>query len=513
MLAIIDEWNAAQPISQLPPEVIAHVVGIGIPITEYFGGKRGRSTRDYMKTLAALATISRTWRNTIVGTPSLWGLLSTNLPLHINSMSLERSGNCPLLVDARDPETTLSTIEVLELALPYWNRWSHVYLGRSPGERIVGYLSSAAPSLEVVHVEVNNWNRLTKINLFGGCAPRLREIAVTYGKLMWDPESFRGLRKVTLRDAGEHFSSPDNILALLAANPLLELLNIEGAVNEPQPPLRPLSTRPPVHLPNLKDILFGYLCIEAVASILALIRVPNCQSLCLSDLHNSTSADSFDEPARLSQSLGQFDDFLRSSLTLHRSSKLFFQEQSTRWVCRGESERQYDPGFWLDMPWGDLRSGVLWALQLLGPAPEPSHRIEVTIWVEEVDGEAVPGLKALSYFSNVWKLEVLPQPHSVIMDLLASANETTGTPAFPGLEELELPMPYHLPHALQSLEVALKRRYSEPRRGIAAARPMKIIFTEQFYRPESSPLERRPRSDQLCKIRALQGVESVTLMG
>ncbi|KAG8967389.1 hypothetical protein FRC05_002099 [Tulasnella sp. 425] len=36
IFAVIDQWNAAQPISKLPLELIANIVTLGFPITHYF---------------------------------------------------------------------------------------------------------------------------------------------------------------------------------------------------------------------------------------------------------------------------------------------------------------------------------------------------------------------------------------------------------------------------------------------------------------------------------------------
>lgn len=512
MLAIIDEWNAAQAISHLPPELLSHVVAIGIPVAEYFGG--GRSAKVYMKTLAVLATISRTWRNAIVGTPSLWGLLSTNLPLHLNRISLERSGSCPLMVEATTwsfEKTLLPANEVLELARPHWDRWSHAFLRPCPGDHILEDLSSPTPSLEVVHVWVEQRDGRDAINLFGGCAPRLQYLRVMNVKVMWDPETFRGLRKLDLWGMGEDFMLPDNFLSVLAANPLLEMLDVKGLVFRSQPPPPPPSIRAPIDLPNLKSILLMRLCTETAASILASIRVPNCESLHLSDLHNSTSSDLVDGDGLFGQSLGHFDGFLRSSLSPHGSSSLALSPHHTSWHCH---HLFTGADFSLDIPVGDLHSGTLWVLRVLGPAPDPTHRIRMEIYVEEIDADTLAGLKILAFLPNVGRLKlvgVVDEPQSVILDILGCASSTPGPPTFPNLEELTLPISYDRPHTLRSLEVALKHRYSKSRRGIARARPMRLIFTGQFYRPGCSPLERRRRFDQLCKIRALQGVESVTL--
>ncbi|KIO33557.1 hypothetical protein M407DRAFT_231653 [Tulasnella calospora MUT 4182] len=331
---------------------------------------------------------------------------------------------------------------------------------------------------------------------------------------MWDPETFRGLRKLVLGNVSEDFMLPDNVLAILAANPLLELLDIVGEGFEPLLSPPPPSTRAPIHLPKLKTILLSVLCEEAVASVLASIRVPNCESLQLTDLEESISADSSDKAGVLDQALGHFDGFLRSSLALYGSSRLRLFKEGVNWLCQRSSSGLYAPGFELGIPWGNPHSNVLWVLQVLGPLPDSTHRIKLDIRIDdsEVDVDVLTGLKAPAFLPNVQKLEVSDTLHSVIFDLLGSAKDIAGFPAFSSLEKLKLPMPYNLPHSLRSLEVALKSRYAKSKRGAARARPMRIIFSGEFYRPECSPLEKRLRFDRLCRIRALQGVESVELV-
>ncbi|KIO16645.1 hypothetical protein M407DRAFT_33707 [Tulasnella calospora MUT 4182] len=246
MLATISQWNAAQPISRLPSEIVSHIAALGISITDYHKGLEDISPISYMKYLASLAMISGIWRNTIIGTPSLWGPLSTDPPLHINRMSLERSGTCPLIVETGYWEKSLSTdSEVLELALPLWNRWSHAILESRSGGEVLERLSSASPSIKVVYVDAGWVRNPAAIKLFGGCAPRLQEISFAGVQVMWDPETFRGLRKLVLGNVSEDFMLPDNVLAILAANPLLELLDIVGEGYEPLPSPPPPSTRAP----------------------------------------------------------------------------------------------------------------------------------------------------------------------------------------------------------------------------------------------------------------------------
>ncbi|KAG8943902.1 hypothetical protein FRC04_002443 [Tulasnella sp. 424] len=376
MFAVIDQWNAAQPISKLPPELIAHIVALGFPITHHFGDRGECLPYFYMEAIGSLATISRTWRNALIGTPSLWGLLSTELQPHKNRISLERSGTCPLMVAVISWEDGLSSAdELLDLALPHWNRWSHVRLTWiAPRDRIIKLLTSAAPQLKTLDFEEYKMADSKPIDLFGGYAPGLRDIRVSTVSVRWDSEVFRDLRKLRLERIYNNSISADQVLAILSASPLLELLSIVGVKVGFTPLLTP-STRTLIQLLHLNSIRLNGVCIGAVGNILPFIRAPNCDSFEL--FASPESHDLFDAADFLDRSLGHFDAFIRSTFALHGPSQPYLDDERVLWTCEGPTSDT--PHFTFLIPI-NMNTSIPWISQFLGSElPKPAHELDVTM--------------------------------------------------------------------------------------------------------------------------------------
>ncbi|KAG9047086.1 hypothetical protein FS837_003071 [Tulasnella sp. UAMH 9824] len=509
ILAMIDQWNATQPVSQLPPELISLTVALGLPIADYLEGSAERSPRRYMETLASLAMTSRTWRNAVIGTPSLWGLLSTSLPSHINRISLERSGNCPLMVEiitSISDQKPPNLDEFLDITVPHWSRWSHALLYFSPPKRVIQHLSLPAPLLEKFGLWVYPKN-LVPIDLFGGCAPRLQDISVYGTPLVWDSEIFRGLRKLRLESIVDELISSDHILAILADCPSLELLNIQES-EMAFSPLPPPSSGTPIQLPNLKTIIFVGVCVQAVGNILPFIRAPNCGYLQL-EMDEEGVEPPFDTADFLSRSLSHFDTFLRSTIAFHGSSQLQLFQALTEWVCSGV---EFDaPCFVVHVPIIGTNPTVSWVSQYLGHGLSPAHRMEVIYRLRHVDSEDFAGLQKLAGFPDVQRFITdlsLPSAEA-ILGVLGTPHDVTGPPSFSGLEVLQLGGAYGWP--FPEFEMMLKRRYGELERGVLEARPIRIVLALPFARPLRGKFNSRLQFDHLSRIRTLRGVESVTL--
>ncbi|KIO32047.1 hypothetical protein M407DRAFT_216552 [Tulasnella calospora MUT 4182] len=511
ILTTIDQWNTTQPISQLPPELIPHIVALGFPIADYSGGSSERSPRHYMGALASLSIISRMWRNAIIGTPSLWGLLSSSLPSHINRISLQRSGNCNLMVELC-PWTHGSVAsranEFLDMALPHWDRWSHASLWFPPLDRIMTHLSTVAPSLEVFYLwvypdEIPD----SPINLFGGYAPRLQNILATRLPMVWDSEVFRGLQRLKLDSFENELISAGHILALLAASPLLEWFNIEDS----DVGLSLLGSPPaqiPIQLPNLKIIGLDNIGIEAIGNILPFIRAPNCEVFWVKGYRQTDNP--FDATDFLNRSLGHFDALLRFTLDFHESSQLTLLQGRIEWVCKSpltpDARR-----FKIRIPDIKMNSSIPWISHLFGQGVDPAHRLRVFSRLVEVDAESLTGLRGLALLPNVQtlRMEYAQQAAEHILGLLGGANEIAQSPAFPGLEVLMLERASTWPFPV--LESMLMRRYGEPGRGVTEMRPIRIVLAPPFANPLSGGRETRLQFEHLVRVRTLRGVESVTL--
>ncbi|KAG8943905.1 hypothetical protein FRC04_002446 [Tulasnella sp. 424] len=510
IFAVIDRWNAAQPISKLPLELIAHIVTLGFPITAHYVDV-GRP-RHYMKALASLATISSMWRNTIIGTPSLWGLLSTHLPPHINRISLERSGTCPLMivvVSWTNVPNLSKPDELLDIALPHRNRWMHVQLGFIPLARVMEYLTSAAPRLESfsLSVHLRGAAHLGPVDLFGGYAPSLQDVRVVGARIVLGSEVFRGLRKLSLDTIEGELISADQVVAILSASPGLELLEIED-VKVGFTRLPPSSTRTPIQLPHLKKIRLEDICIEAVGNILPFIRVPNCTSFQLLDVFQE-SDDPFDTTDFLSRSFGHFDSFIRSILAFHGSSQLSLYPELVQWLCKGP---EYDepPYFNFEVP-SRMNISIPWISQFLGSELlMPTHELSVTFKLYQVDAENIAGLKTLALLPNVQTFQMdftLPTTVGTILDLLGDASAHARGPAFPCLKTFRLDGACG--RSLRDLGTMLMHRYGESGQSVTGPPSICIILAPPFG---WQPADIRLQFEVLRRIRTTHGVESVTLI-
>ncbi|KAG8891831.1 hypothetical protein FRC00_013030, partial [Tulasnella sp. 408] len=459
VLTMINQWNAAQPISQLPPELIPNIVALGFPIADYLGESSERLPDRYMETLVSLSTISRVWRNAIIGTPSLWGLLSTTLPSHINRISLQRSGNCPLMVELGPwvhGSIAPKVNELLDMALPHWNRWSHASLWIPPLDRIMSHLSSAAPSLELFHIWVY-WDELPEspINLFGGHAPRLQNVLASGLPAVWDSEVFRGLRKLTLDSIENELISAGHILALLTVNPLLESIDIRDCdVGFSLLNSGPVQT--PIQLPNLKTVSLDNIGVEAAGNILPFIRAPSCEIFRLKAFPQTDNP--FDATKFFDQSLGHFDAFLRLTVDSHESSQLRLDQHCVDWVCRSpltpDARR-----FKIKISGIEMNLSIPWIAHLLGEGVDPAHRLIVFCRLVELDDENLTGLRTLALLPNVQtlRMEFAQQSAERILGLLGDADGIAQSPTFTGLGVLMLEHASVWP--FPALESMLMRRY------------------------------------------------------
>ncbi|KAG8903661.1 hypothetical protein FRC01_009051, partial [Tulasnella sp. 417] len=222
--------------------------------------------------------------------------------------------------------------------------------------------------------------------------------------------------------------SAGQILALLAASPLLESFGIRIADVKPSLIGSP-TTRTPIQLPNLKKLELDCIDIGAVGKILQFIHAPNCEVFRL-DVFRWTD-EPLDATDFLSRSLGHFDTILRSILSFHDSSQLYLLQDQTQWFC--QPPKEFDVHcFSIEIP---IDSSIPWVADLLGQGVDPAHRL--TVFFRDVNAENLAGLKRLSLHHNVQTLQVdFGQPSAVlILDLLGPPeNEIGRSPGFPGLE-------------------------------------------------------------------------------
>ncbi|KAG9047097.1 hypothetical protein FS837_003082 [Tulasnella sp. UAMH 9824] len=501
----LHEWNTTCPISKLPLELISYITALNLPETY--------SARHRTKVLYSTRMVSRLWRSAIDSTPSLWNVVSSYLPLHVNATVIQRSGRCPLHVyinwpasaspQAPDPGST----ELAELAVKEIERWSTAILRLPPPDATSPYLTSPAPLLRSLRVRSKSWNDPTvPIALFGGIAPRLETLQVNRVLMDWTSSFIHGLRELDLSNMNEGQLSTQQVLDILTSTTLLEKLRIFNSILVHD--LQPFqTTRAIIQLARLTTINLNGVNEDATTIILLSIRAPNCNILRVinweDDMDNPTR---FPEPA-----LAHFKDFQRRTLSANPKSHINFFDGGMQWESRsgGQGGLHFD----LDIRYSAPAIGVEWATRVIGIGVEELiHDMEVVICHERLADDDFALYHSMSRCQSVTKLVVqydhaLPRP---ITELLGSWKDSEdGTRPFPSLPRLEILVLISSQASwLDDLEVLVNRRFGG-REDVIGEQVSSLSITLDMWGSYAGPSLRADLA-RVQRLRAAKGVQSIT---
>ncbi|KAG8913732.1 hypothetical protein FRC00_001736 [Tulasnella sp. 408] len=500
---LLHGWNTTCWISKLPLELISYIIALGLP--------EASSSKERMNVLYSIRMVSRLWRNAIDSTPSLWNVISSNLPLRLNSTIIQRSGCCSLDVymTARTSVSgnlaqTSGFTKLAELAVKEIRRWSTVSLMLPFPDACYAYLGSPAPLLRRLCVTSRRPHSPTApVALFGGIAPKLEVLEVNGVQMDWTLSFIRGLRELDLSDMSDREISTQQVLEILAITPLLEKLCISNSTLDLH--LRP-SEIPWIQLPNLKTINLSDINEQPLGIILSSIGAPNCTSLMARGWEeDGVSPDSFPEPA-----FTHFTDFLRRTLSTNNNSELRFFDDGLEWNSR--SGRLGATDFVLSIQYGSTVIGVEWATRIIGlGAQELVHDLDLTISRSELAENEIAAYHSISRWQSVTSLTVEygDPPPRPILDLFGSCEDSEDgigpIPAFPRLETLVLDS--SRASWLDDLEVLVNRRVDGRGNVIGDQVPSLDVVLEMWgFRP----IKARADLAQLQRLRAAKGVRSIT---
>jgi hypothetical protein len=201
------------PIRYFPPEILSEIFTLCLLEDPFsiFGWHRLRKTR------LCLGQICRRWKEIVESSPQLWSFISFgSLPLYTRGPSgvslvttwLGRSGACPLSIQLEHQmwDEQINT-SVLDLLLPYCERWEHVTFAASPdmAKQLAG-VKHRLPHLQSLSIDQVNqdssWPQPLEAFQF---APRLRYLTVGYRltadaiKLPW-----HSLTKLVIHNTSGH---------------------------------------------------------------------------------------------------------------------------------------------------------------------------------------------------------------------------------------------------------------------------------------------------------------------
>ncbi|KAG9047096.1 hypothetical protein FS837_003081 [Tulasnella sp. UAMH 9824] len=485
----LDGW------SKLPLELISYIIELSLPGTPL--------SKARMEALYSTRMVSRMWRDTVDSTPSLWNVVSSDLPLQVNSTAIQKSGCSPLDVyvieEGSHSRQGSGLAELLELATREIGRWSTVTLWFTLFDVHSLHLTSPAPLLRDLTVVSESRERApTPVTLFGGIAPKLEALEVDGLPVDWTSSFIHGLRKLSISNLNREQMSTQQVLDVFVSAPLLEHFYLADSTLDHHPSLHIRPTM--IQVPGLKTIELHGINTEVTRAILSSIRVPNCVDLAILDpADNATSTPSFPEPA------------LSLTLSANNISSIDFFDYKIEWVCRPTSLSCLE--FDLEIPYDALTVGVEWVMNVVGSGTEELvHKMEVRLEHDSLSDGDLAAYYAFSRCQSVTKLtlacnHVLARP---ILELLRNRGASGGgegrLPPFPGLEILVLASE---DWALTDLEVSTCRRFGELGDGVSQEIPkLSIVLDTSYYRDYG--VRSKPDLAQLQRLRMAKGVESLT---
>ncbi|KAG9042856.1 hypothetical protein FS837_010306, partial [Tulasnella sp. UAMH 9824] len=493
----LDEW------SKLPFEIMSYIFALSLPETA--------SGSERMQALYSTRMVSRMWRNTIDSTPSLWNVVSSDLPLHVNSTAIQRSSCSPLDVYITKfgfRSNQSQALALLQLVTREIERWSTADLWFPSPDVCSLHLTAPAPQLRNLRVTSGRWGHAARpITLFGGIAPKLEALEVGHLPVDWTSSFIHGLRELDIFAMGQDGLSARQLLELLASAPLLERLGIYNSTLDHH--LQPSHIPPTIlQLPSLNIIKFQGINLEATVIILSSIRAPNCTALEILDWWgDEISVPNFPEPV-----LSHFNDFLRLTLSANSSSTVNFFDDRMGWECRSTSLSSLE--FELDIPYDALAVGVGWVTNVLGLGTlELVHNMEVGLDHERLNDDDLATYCSFSSCQSVTELKVhrehmFTRPILELLGTWRESDDGTGRlPAFSSLEILVLAASEGW--TLDDLEVLVSRRFGERDDNIGRHIPNLSIVLQAWPYPDYGPVS-KPNLAQLQRLRGAKGVNRLT---
>lgn len=269
--------NSVSLIHKLPTELLVHIIQLSIvSSTHNFDKSR------YEK-LQILSRVSSAWHAVIVDTPPLWSIIEDSDGAMVNSISLQRSAQHPLVVISKEagPPASSSVFRPSFLAQAgrHIYRWASLKINASSSASFdCEELTSPAPILERLTVVVSEGPASDKApDLFSGDAPRLLHVNLEgLGLRNWDTPILSRLK--SLRLAGRSYPAPSlkQVLAILSNSPLLEKLELKSILSITQAETAPDATSSPILLQHLADLRLRELSAPILEALLTNIRAPVC---------------------------------------------------------------------------------------------------------------------------------------------------------------------------------------------------------------------------------------------
>ncbi|KIO22545.1 hypothetical protein M407DRAFT_27945 [Tulasnella calospora MUT 4182] len=232
-LALGRRHNAALPIHSLPAEVFVQVIRLHMLLVldlETDG-------EDYYVHLFRLSGVCSHWHHVIRDSPPLWTRLNLSKPPQVVEIALQSSSSHLLDIVYHSQTTPYRLVKValarfqsnVDAVRPHRDRWRSMHMDISASdlgmEDAIEILKEPAPILEKLSlIDQTTMCCTLESDLFGGNAPRLKNLTLDGVSIPWDSEVLHDLMFLSLSYI--MFPSTDVILHALSHSPKLQKLHI-----------------------------------------------------------------------------------------------------------------------------------------------------------------------------------------------------------------------------------------------------------------------------------------------
>ncbi|KAG9041320.1 hypothetical protein FS837_012419 [Tulasnella sp. UAMH 9824] len=321
----------------VPPELLIIIFEAFLSIVDPMSLDWKGACKEYIESLFSLRLVSRTWRDILDDTPSVWVVLTSTVPLSVNHTNITRSGGAPLIIHFGDlGDSFVQPEEFAKLVGPIRDRWKEVCVDEGARTAALKCLTSPTPMLETVrlHTYLRSGAISQPLELLGGETRNIRHLDLHGSIVNWNRSTFHGLKHLRLAYVDRYGLTMDMILEILADSPDLEYLYIDSMTF-------PVSAAPPllpILLPHLRTIELLFLPGNVIFPLLRHIEAPHCQRVRI-QAENVRNTNEWVE-----ESMGSFEPLLREMHEKSGRSQLIVSPGFVDWKApfkRGSDKHGY----------------------------------------------------------------------------------------------------------------------------------------------------------------------------
>ncbi|KIO19803.1 hypothetical protein M407DRAFT_30550, partial [Tulasnella calospora MUT 4182] len=206
--------------------------------------------RNYMSALFKIRLVAELWKETLDGSPCVWAIASSTLPVQQNASNIQRSGEWPLTIHYIELPASLecqreilSNIIFLQLTKPTLSRWKVAYFDKVEIDAVFQPLDRSATLLQELSIHSQTFiSPGTEHYLFGGQLPNIRHLDLEGISLPASLVPFGGLTFLELGQVFDEGIAADRLFDIVEGNPGLEHLSLAGLGLQISPALATKAT-------------------------------------------------------------------------------------------------------------------------------------------------------------------------------------------------------------------------------------------------------------------------------